>query len=130
VVIAAGAFLAKNQPSPKADTIFGSANIPADGSNLEVDALYNGKLAKVTVVGKYVKKGLKQGSYPFTVKLNKKAAKLARKKGKKGMKLTVKVTIKPPTGNATIKQFKVTVKKGKASSCSARVLDVHAHAAC
>jgi len=94
-----------------------------------VDLLYNGKLAKVTVVGKLVKKGLKKGTYPFTVKLNKKAAKLARKKGKKGLKLTVKVTIKPPTGSATKKQYKVTVRKGKASACF-RIARARAHAAC
>jgi hypothetical protein len=129
VVITAGAFLAKTQLSPKADTVTGSASIPADGSNLEVDLLYNGKLAKVTVVGKLVKKSLKKGVVPFTVKLNKKAAKLARKKGKKGLKLTVKVTIKPPTGGATVKQFKVIVKRGKAPACF-RIAGVRAHAAC
>jgi hypothetical protein len=130
VVIKAGAFVANTQQSPKADTVSGSASIPADGTNLEVDLLYNGKLAKVTVVGKLVKKGLKKGVVPFTVKLNKKAAKLARKKGKKGLKLTVKVTIKPPTGTATVRQFKTTVKKGKAPTCAARSAGARAHAAC
>jgi hypothetical protein len=129
VVITAGAFVAKTQLSPKADTVSGSANIPADGSSLNVQLLYSGKLAKLTVVGKLTKTGLKKGTVPFKVKLSKKAAKLARKKGKKGLKLTVKVTIKPPAGSATVKTFKVTVKKGKAPACF-RMAAVRAHAAC
>ena len=122
-------FMSKTQQSPKADTILGSFTVASDGSNFEADALYNGKLAKVTVVGKSVKKGLKKGAYTFKIKLSKKAAKLARKKGKKGLKLTVKTTIKPPTGNKVVKQFKVTVKKGKAPACYRAARNI-AHAAC
>jgi hypothetical protein len=125
----AGAFLAKLQPSPKADTVAGTVNIAADGSDFEVDLLYSGKLAKVTVVGKLVKKSATAGVHPFTVKLNKKASKLALKKGKKGLALTVKVTIKPPTGSSTIKQSKVNVKKGKATACL-RTARANAHMAC
>jgi Ca2+-binding RTX toxin-like protein len=128
-VFANAAFLSKTQQSPKADTITGSFTVASDGSNFEADALYNGKLAKVTIVGKSVKKGLKTGSYAFKIKLNKKAAKLARKKGKKGLKLTVKITIKPPTGSAVVKTYKVTVRKGKAPACY-RAASVRAHAAC
>jgi Ca2+-binding RTX toxin-like protein len=126
VVFTAGAFVLKTQQSPKADTVFGSATIPADGSSLEVDLFYNGKLAKLNLVGKLVKKGLKKGPMAFQVKLSKKAAKLAAKKGKKGLPLTVKVTIKPPTGASTVKTLKVVVKKGIAPRCAA----VNAHIAC
>lgn len=129
VVITPGAFMAAKQQSPKADTVTGTASIPADGSGLTVLLTFNGKLAKVNVVGKLTKTGLKKGVYPFKVKLNKKAAKLARKKGKKGLKLTVKVTIKPPAGSATVKTFKVTVIKGKAPACY-RIARAHAHTAC
>jgi hypothetical protein len=128
-IFANAAFVSKTQQSPKADTIIGTFSVAGDGSNFEADALYNGKLAKLTVIGKTVKKGVKKGSYTFKIKLSKKAAKLARKKGKKGLKVTVKTTIKPASGSAIVKQFKVTVKKGKAPACF-RAAAVRAHAAC
>jgi Ca2+-binding RTX toxin-like protein len=122
-----GAFVAALQQSPKANKVFGSATIAANGSNLEVD-VFNGKPSKKTLVGKLVKKGLKQGGLPFTVTLNKKASKAAAKK-KKGVKMTVKVIIKPPSGSAFVKTFKVTVRKGKAPACF-RIARARAHSAC
>jgi Ca2+-binding RTX toxin-like protein len=125
--ITPGAFFAKTLLSPKADTVFGAASIAVDGSRLEVDVFYNGKLAKLNLVGKLVKTNLKKGVVPFQVKLNKKAKKLAKKKGKKGFPVTVKVTIKPPSGASTVKTFKVVLKKGKTPACRATV---RAHASC
>jgi hypothetical protein len=123
-----GAFVALLQQSPKANKVFGSATVASDGSSLLVE-VFNGKPSKKTLAGKVSKKDLKAGTVPFTVSLNKKASKAALRK-KKGIKMTVRVTIKPASGKAFVKTFKVTVKKGKAPAACFRVASVRAHAAC
>ena len=124
--LVASVFALGTQLSPKMDTVIATATIPADNSTLTAVLLYNGKIAKVTIVGKTTKTGLKKGVFPFKVKLNKKAVKAFRKK--KSVKVTLKVTIKPPTGTAVVKTKKIVMKRGKpkAVSCGAAT----AHSAC
>lgn len=121
-----GVFFAKTQFSPKRDTVTGTVTVASDNSTVTALLLYAGKIAKVTVVGKTVKTGVKKGGLLITVKLNKKAAKALKKK--KTVAVTLKVTIKPPTGTAFVKSQKLTMKKGKAPACLRAA--ARAHAAC
>src|SRR5690349_1590550 len=54
------------------------------------------ELAKLTVIGRVTKRNLKAAVVPWTIKLNKTAAKAFKRK--KTVKVTIKSTVTPPTG--------------------------------
>jgi hypothetical protein len=94
------------------DTVTGSETIGQDGSTFEADHLYNGKAAKINVVGKLVKKGVKKGMLVFKVKLTKKALKVLKKS--KRVTLTLKTILTPAHGKAIVKTKTITLKRRKA----------------
>jgi len=77
----------KTQQSPDM-SVRGSTVVKPNGSMVDVQELYSGKLAKVNVVGRVTKKNVKAGVVAWTIKLNKKAAKAFKKK--KSLKVTIK----------------------------------------